>query len=38
VRIFYVLPEGVSEPNEKQIKEGEKFISDLLTEAMRLRE
>jgi hypothetical protein len=37
VRIFYVLPEGVSEPNQKQIKEVEKFVSDLLTEATRLR-
>jgi hypothetical protein len=37
LKIFYVLPEGVSDPNEKQIKEGEKFVSDLLTEATRLR-
>lgn len=37
LKIFYVLPEGVSEPNEKQIKEGEKFISDLLTEGTRLK-
>lgn len=37
VSIFYVLPEGVSEPNQKQIKEGEKFVSDLLTETTRLK-
>lgn len=37
LRIFHVLPEGVSEPNEKQIKEGENFVSDLLMEATRLR-
>jgi len=37
LKIFHVLPEGVSEPNEKQIKEGEKFVSDLLMEATRLK-
>ncbi len=37
LKIFYVLPEGVSDPNEKQIKEGEKFVSDLLIEAARLK-
>ena len=37
LKIFHVLPEGVSEPNEKQIKEGEKFVSDLLIEATRLK-
>jgi hypothetical protein len=38
LKIFYVLPEDTSEPNEKQIKEGEKFVSDLLIEATRLKE
>jgi hypothetical protein len=37
LKIFHVLPEPVSEPNEKQIKEGEKFVSDLLMEATRLK-
>jgi hypothetical protein len=37
LKIFHVLPEGISEPNGKQIKEGEKFVSDLLMEATRLR-
>ena len=37
LKIFHVLPEGISEPNEKQIKEGEKFVSDLLIEATRLK-
>jgi hypothetical protein len=37
LKIFYVLPEDTSEPNEKQIKDGEKFVSDLLTEAVRLK-
>jgi hypothetical protein len=37
LKIFHVLPEGMSEPNEKQIKEGEKFVSDLLIEATRLK-
>ena len=37
LKIFHVLPEGVSDPNEKQIKEGEKFVSDLLMEATRLK-
>jgi len=37
LKIFHVLPEGSSEPNEKQIKEGEKFVSDLLMEATRLK-
>lgn len=36
LKIFHVLPEGVSEPDEKQIREGEKFVSDLLIEARRL--
>jgi len=37
LKIFYVLPEDTSEPNEKQIKEGQKFVSDLLIEATRLK-
>lgn len=35
LKIFHVLPEDTSEPNGKQIKEGEKFVSDLLIEATR---
>ncbi len=38
LKIFHVLPQGVSEPNETQIKEGEKFVSDLLIEATRLKD
>lgn len=37
VKIFHVLPEGISQLNEKQIKEGEKFVSDLLIEDRRLK-
>jgi len=37
LKIYHVLPQGVSEPTEKQIKKGEKFLSDLLIEATRLK-
>ncbi len=37
LKILHVLPEGISEPNEKQIKEGERFVADLLIEATRLK-
>lgn len=37
LKIFHLLPEGVPEPNERQMKEGEKFVSDLLMEATRLK-
>jgi len=37
LKIFYVLPQNIVEPNQRLIKEGEKFVADLLMEATRLK-
>ena len=37
LELFHVLPENITEPNEKLIKEGRKFVADLLMWAARLK-
>ena len=37
LKLSYVLPENIAEPNERLIKEGEKLVADLLVEATRLK-
>ncbi len=37
LKLFIVLPDNVVKPNERSIKEAEKFVTDLLAEAARLK-